>query len=219
LKKELKDATDVEMRTLELAESIDKLNKDIESAVGKIQQEFYQPKLTRVIKNLKDVNALLDKKHKIHAELDGKFKQVKAERKKIFNVSLEKLNEGLNEFCMLGFEQEIIANLEATNDDEPYNGEVTFSWQSVDNIDTRVTEISQNYALALALFFAILKLKKQTIVILNDATKNISADLEAFFKQQTFIQVISLTSRISDEKSDYAVRSKSQSFVVNRMAR
>lgn len=200
------------MKTLEA------LDETIKKCTGKVSETVSIQRFERITEDLKEAIKIHETFQKKMAELNEKMQFVKEERKKMFEESLDALNEGVSEFCKLAFNQQNVAYLKATNEVEPYLGEVAYFWSSLENVDNRVSELIPDPVAALALLFAILKFKQQKFVILEDALKNIVnvASMEKFMRQQNFLQIVSLTSQITDESSNYMIREKSQSFVVTR---
>lgn len=217
LKDSLKENVDFDEKTRELAKKLELLLNKIDAASGKISAEVNEQRVQQITENLNAVDRMLRTQKANFDRIDEKLKQVKEERKRIFEESLKSLNEGIDEFCQLAFQGNVVGTLEPTNTIEPYLGDVVYYWRTIHDGDNRVTAFKPNYESSLALLFAILKLKKQKFVIVDDATRRIPVDMERFFKQQTFVQIFSLTSRISDDASNYMIRPKAQSFAVKRI--
>lgn len=164
-----------------------------------------------------DVDRVLKTQKTNLERIDKKLRKVQEERKRIFEESLKALNEGIAEFCQLAFEGNVVAALEPTNLAEPYLGDIVYYWRTIQDGDNRVTAFKPNYESSLALLFAILKFKKQKFVIVDDATRRISVGTEKFFHKQNYTQILSLTSRVSDDTSNYMIRPKAQSFAIKRV--
>jgi hypothetical protein len=199
---------------------IEQLEKQNISATGSIAENVQEKRMKRIRDELLEVNKTLSLHQTKFNEIDRNLKEVMRARRRTFDESLAALNEGIDEFCRLVFNDGVVANLEPSNVTEPYLGEVFFFWRTIDERHYKVTESTENFIASLALMFAILKLKKQKFVILNDATKKIHIDLKPFFQNQDYIQAISLSSRLIDDNADYFIRpqSQQQSFSVIRMA-
>lgn len=218
LKQSLKESDDMTGKIQELGNRIEKLQKQNFTATGNIADNHQQARLKRIREDLLAVSRTLTVQREKFAEIDTKLQEVKNARKRNFEEILAVLNEGIDEFCRFMFNDGVVANLEPSNAVEPYLGEVFYFWRTIDEEQYKVTESTENYIASLALMFAILKLKKQKFVILNDATKKIAVDVKAFFERQNYIQAVSLTSRVIDDNADFVIRPQSQSFSVVRMA-
>lgn len=217
LENRLKECGDVENKTRELVKNLEKLRKKIDNATGKISAEVNEKRVRQITEGLIAVKRVIRAQKTNVDRFDEKFCEVQVERKRIFEESLKALNEGITEFCRLALDGNVVASLEATNVAEPYLGDVVYFWRTIQDSENRVSAFKPNYESSLALLFAILKLKKQKFVIVEDSNRKISANMEKFFHQQNFIQIFSLTSRVSDDASNYIIRPKAQSFTVKRI--
>lgn len=216
LKKNLKSSDGVGEKTLELTKKLTKLREKIETVSGSIKYEVNEQRFKRVDEGLKAANKLVTAGKAKLDSVDERLQAVRENRKQVFEKSLKVINEGIVEFCQLASSGNI-ASLKATNENEPYLGEISYSWPTDENPENKVTEYSQNYLSSLALMFGIFKLKEQKFVVLDDATRNISQDIDNFFKQQKNIQVVSLTSRLIEDNANYIVRPKTTSFIFKRI--
>jgi hypothetical protein len=152
---------------------------------------------------------------KIQAELDA----VKNQRNKIIEESFTTVKKVIDDFYKSTFSGQFIANLELSTPDEPHKSGVVFTFQAIGTPPKKVNETSENYTAALAFFFGILKLRQQSFVILNNATRKVKDKVENFFEDQNDIQVINFTTLYRDETSSYEVRGKSQRFSVTKIHR
>lgn len=204
-------------KTHELTKRLEILKKKIENTSGKISAEVNKQRVRQITEGMVEVDRVLRIQQGNVDRINEKLQAVQVERKRIFSEILESLNAGIAEFCRLAFEGNVVASLKPTNSTEPYLGGVEYYWRTVHDGDNKVTAFKPNYESSLALLFAILKFKKQKFVVVEDATRRISNDIEKFFQQQNFIQIFSLTSRVSDDASNFMIRPKAQSFTVKRI--
>lgn len=199
-----------------MTKNLKKLRESIEKSSGKVSETVSDQRLKRVTEELKEATKVHESFQQKMAELRDEMFDVKVERKRIFEECLKALNDGISEFCELSFGRQIDASLKAINEAEPYLGEIIYFWSSSDNIGHCISEFKPDPVAALALLFAVLKFKKQSFVILDDAVKEVIniASLEKFMQNQNHLQIVSFTSQITDESSNFIVRQKSQAFVV-----
>lgn len=213
----MKENVDVDEKTRELIQKLEKLKTKIDNASGKFSAEINEQREQQITEGLIAVDRVLKAQKANLERIDGKLREVQEERKRIFEASLKALNEGIAEFCQLAFEGNVVATLEPTDLAEPYLGDIVYYWRTIQDGDNTVTAFKPNYESSLALLFAILKFKEQKFVIVDDATRRISMNMEKFFHKQNHIQILSLTSRVSDDASNYVIRPKAQSFAIKRI--
>lgn len=212
LRRGLKENVDVTAKTRELTRALEKLRLSITSCCGKMQFEVNEQNIKRNKESLQAINKVVTS---LKANLDAickKFHAVEENRKRCFEESLKIVNETISEFCQNALNGRVVASLEATNVSAPYLGDVMYFWRTIENPENRITEYSQNYASSLALLLGVFKLQGQRFVILERTSQYISFELDNFFKEQTSAQIISLTSRISDNNAHYFVRPTLKSF-------
>jgi hypothetical protein len=157
--------------------------------------------LTKVRKSLSDQQTLL-------AKVEKEFSAVKAQRVKQLQETLVTMNEKVEEFFRITSDGQTIASFELSRD---LSDGIAFNRRSIDH------DVTEDFTAALAFLFAIFKVNKQNLVILNNATRKITDDIEKFFNAQSDIQVVNFTTLFRDETSNYAVQSKSQGFAVARI--
>lgn len=217
MRSSLKANVNVAEKSREFTQKLDILQKNIDSAGGKINSEINQRRVKRITEGLRSLKRTLNEQQSNFDAVNEKLQEVKAERKRMFEENFNQLNDGLDEFCRLAFNNNVLGMLEIANEAEPYLGDIIYYWRTVENPENRITEIQPFYYISsLALLFALLKLKKQKFVVLNQAAKSINIGLQKFFQQQNHVQIISLTSQMSDDHSNYIILPKSQSFTVTR---
>lgn len=198
-------------KTRELSKKIDKLRKDFDSTSGKIKDEVNEQRIERVTECLSNLNTTVGAMNKLLEKADVEFKKAKLERKRLFEEAIKVINKELVEFG-LSTNESVMASLVASTGDEPYLDEVAFYWRTAEYLENTITELSSNYLSSLALLFGILKVKKQRFVILD--TKKFGKNVDEYLKETSGIQVISLTSKISDDNSNFIVRPMGSSFVI-----
>lgn len=211
LKNSLKQNVNIAEKTRELSKKLDKLRKDFDSTSGKIKDEVNEQRIERVTESLSNLNTAVGAMSTLLEKVDVEFKKAKLERKRLFEEAIKVINKELSEFGVLSGEG-VMASLVASNGDEPYHDEVAFYWRTADFLENAITELSSNYSSSLALLFGILKVKKQRFVVLD--TKKFGKDVDDYLKEASGIQVVSLTSKISDDNSNYIVRPMGSSFVI-----
>jgi len=223
LSRDLKHPDNITQKIKTLQSSISDLAASAKNASVKINDETNEKWNQHVTKSLANANKKLANEQKKFQVIEEKFKEAKLYRKQFYDETIEKIDGTIKEFCHTAFDDQVEASLCPPDDNEPYLGELIYFWKTRDFWEKQVSPFNQNFTSTIALLFAILKLKKQKFVILDDALLKVSletvAKMEQFLKTQNDIQIISLTSRISDERSDYQIRGKTQSFAVVRMNR
>lgn len=217
LKDSLKENVDVAEKTLEFSQKLENLDKNINKTTKKIGSDINQQRVKRITEGLRSIEKKLNDQKKKFDEINETLHGVKAERKRIFEDTFKHLNESIDEFSKLAYDKNVLGMMEIVNEAEPYLGDIIYYWRTIENPENRVTEIKPDYISSLALLFAILKLKQQKFVVLNEAAKSVNVALEKFFQRQNYVQVISLTSQMSDDHSNYIILPKSQSFTVTKL--
>lgn len=217
LKQSLKKNINVAEKAREFLQKLEELQEMVHHAGVKFSPEVYKQRVQRVTEGLNSINKAIKTQTKKFDEINAKLHQVAAERKRKFEETLSEFNRGIGEFCSLAFDDKIHGMLEIVNEAEPYLGDIIYYWRTQENPEQRVAEVKPDPMPSLALLFAILKHKKQKFVVLNEAARHINDKLEKFFQQQNHLQVISLTSQMGDDHSNYIILPKSQSFAVTRI--
>lgn len=213
----VKDNVNVTEKTNEFSQKLEELHKNITRISPKSASEVNQQRVQRIASDLSIINKKLANRKKNFDKINENFQKVVAERKRMFEETIKEINAGIAEFCKLAFDGEVVGALEIVNETEPYLGDIIYYWRSEANMDNRISEIKPHYISSLALLFGILKYKKQKFVVLHETAKNINVGLEKFFERQNYVQVISLTSQMSDDHSNYMILPKAQSFAVTRI--
>lgn len=217
LKNSLKHEIDFASKTQELRNKLEKLRSKIESSGVKVRSEANEQRLQKITAELSSVSKELDsKKSKLDA-IGAEFQAIKESRKKRYNEGIKVINESLIEFCRLAYDGQVIASLEVTDKSEPYLHDVIFNWRTCENPVNNLNEVNRDCAAALALLLGVTKLKKQQFVVLASATQDISFDLREFFRSQTSLQVVLLSSKTSDDQVNYLIRKQGSSFAFTRI--
>ena len=217
LKDSLKENVDVAAKIREFTKKFEELQKTISSVNVKSNSEVSRQRIKRITETLRAITKTLSSQIKKFDEINVKFQTVKAERKRLFEETIEKLNQGIGEFCKFSFDSPILGILEIVNVAEPYLGDIIFYWNTIENPYNRISEMKPNYISSLALLLAIIKLKKQKFVILNEAVKCMTVGLETFLNRQNYVQVVLLTSQLTYDDANYSILPKLQSFAVTRI--
>lgn len=216
LKKSLKKEINFTEKARELQTQIEKLRKRLANSGAKSSDEGSEQRLKTISTELTKVTKELEAQTAKLSEIAAHFRAIKESRKKCFKDAIAAINESLAGFCSLAFDNQIVSSLECAND-EPYLHGVEFFWRTVENPDNRVNEINPNYAAALALLIGVAKLKNHRLLVLNNATQDTSCDFVKFLSNQKSLQVVLLSSKLSDEHTNYLVRSIGSSFAFARI--
>lgn len=212
----MKENGDVPSKTFELVKKISKLEESVSKVGGKIGEKADEQCVRRLIKDIKAVNGTINAFRTRIDEITRKFQEVKQERKQRFVDCVKVVNEGIAEFCRFVFNGMVVGSLDVAVGDEPYLEDLAFTWGTAEQPGHKITEFEANHAAALAFLFGVVKFQQQRLVILDDAAKKIFESLESFFTSQNGLQVVSLTSKISDDSAHYNIFIKSGVFSVTR---
>lgn len=214
MEKSLKNAQDVTGKSVELKTKLAKLNEEIDELGRKTQTELSESQLRQINDQFINISKVVQLQKEKFKDLDEKLKKLKEERKKNFMLALENINKYLNEFTLKNLN--VAASLESIDEEEPYLGDIVYNWATVDNPDGKVTELAANHLSSLMFLLAIIKLKKQEIVVLNNATAKTSEEISSVLETINGVQVITLLSH-SEDDCDFIIRSKSKTFTVVKM--
>jgi hypothetical protein len=218
LKKRLKEnIDDVSQKTRELLSKLIKLGDVIDAAAAIIPNIDGERSLKQITEQLKMITKRFNKQLELVEKIEAELNVVEAQRKEVIVQSLAVMNEVIDLFYHSTSSGNVSAMLELTSPECPHKGSITFTTQANGSPSQKVTKSSDDYTAALAFVFGILNVNRQQFVILNNVTRNISGEVEKFFKAQHDLQVINFTTLFSDETSNYAVRGKSQGFSIARI--
>lgn len=213
LKKSLKGNIDVAEKTLELNKKLQKLQESIDSTTGKILDDVDEQRVLQVTEGLKAISEKVSLHRLKFNKIEEKLQEAKDERKRVFLECLKVIHEGVEEFYHFAYNGHVAAFIEVSNMAEPYLGEIILSLSTEDSI-LRITERNADYVAALALLFGIVKYKKQRLVVLDNAMKKVAINLHRFFKHQNSIQIVSFTTNVSGDDTNFQIRRKGASFIV-----
>lgn len=218
LKRTLKDENiNVEKITIDFEDKMQTLQKEIEKQSKRINLDINEDRLRQKQDDLSEMNRKVDAQKKKMQTIQNQLDVMIVDRRQKFIDSITTINEGIAEFCEQVFDGAISGKLVPDESDEPYLFDLTFRWPTLDNPENIVTELEFNNLAAFAMLWGIVKFKKQKFVILNDATMKICENIKNFFSHQRQLQVISFTSKLSDDDSKYFVKSKAGTLVVKEL--
>lgn len=217
LKNALKNADiNVHQTTIDFEKKLQKLQTEIDKP-KRINVDVNESRLQQKEKDLKELETKINSQKKKMQSAESQLSELITERRRNFLGCIATINVGIAEFCDLICADGAQGKLVADNVDEPYLSGLTFHWPTSDNPENIINEFDFSHLAAFALLWGILKFKQQKFVILNDATMKICENLERFFNHQRQLQVVSFTSKLSDDDAKYFVNSKAGTYVVKEM--
>lgn len=180
---ELLDAENVDLKALELEYELKALRDALDKFPVLIEGDT--DRIKTINKKMKDLEAKINKTSKNHEEFSETFKNTQLARIERFNKCLQVINEEVAKFCQIAFKGEVSGEIKPVDEVEPYLNKLQYFWRTASGEEC-LSESSQNYYAALALFLGILKFKNQRFINFVDNTDNLKVRdaLKAFSESE-----------------------------------